>query len=1283
MEPLRIYLFGGFMLERNGVSLPPIASRVGRSLFAHLVMNRDRSLQRDLLAGTFWPDLPESRARRRLSHTLWQVQDVVNTSANSHLEVTTDTLAFDTSSPYWLDVEEFDANFARPELDQGDKRALEAMEAARLRSCVELYRGDLLAGYFDDWVLVEQDHYRQRYLTALSRLVDVTKSSGSYEEALSYARRLTHHDPLSEEAHREVMRLCFLLGRTTDALEQYERCRSVLEEELGTRPSAPTIEIYQKILKQRRAGVRPLREEERAVLQGRRSDAPFVGREDERRLIVDSLEHVLAGSGGVVLVEGEPGVGKTRLTLEAAEDARWRGFEVSWGSCTSGALRPFAPLIEVLESLSPLRVEQLSEQVAPVWLGEMARLVPALGRRLESEAPAQLRPAEESTRMIEALVHTLGALGRIAPHLIIVDDVHWADRDTLAVLTQIGARLADSAVMLMLLYRSEEARGDAEVWDVLRDLDRLSGLGRVVLSPLSVFELEEMVRRILGVTRIDPAVAAHLHRQTGGNVLFTLETLLAIRDRGLFEGGADPVGVLEGQIINEKVPLAPRVRTVIESRMSLLGDEGAALYEMAAVAGDRIDLALLESATDMPRAAILSAMDELLYRGLIRDDGEGRYRIAHDQVRQVVYDSIATRRRRQIHLGMATALLDTEPENVEAIGHHFRESGEQQQAAVFLERAGLRALGINAFATAAHHLQDARMAAAKAALPDVSRYTLLGHLEDVYNVLGRRTEQRSVVEEMADIARNLPSLGGDLERRRAWLLAQTGDLARAESSAQRSVEFEQSSGDGAAAAASLVALGTVRRWSGRPLDAVPSLEEAVSAVGDGSARADALTELASTLVEVQRPETALEHLAEAGEIYRQLDDLRGLAEAAGIEARAHHQMGNRDQAAARYVDAIELCRRIGYRHGEAVNLTNLSNLHQLLGSVADALQGYDRAARLFDELGNRRGEAMVLANSASARHHLLGEEERARSDAIRAMQHFAEIGDHAREAQCQEVLAGVASRAGRREEARSLLEESLGQLAETGNVLLEGQHLRSLALFHLDEGDITSAHRVLDRAERLTRESALDELEIDLLSVRGLAHLAAGYPERAVAVTAAAVERLTTGVERAYLIHHRHALAAEAAGRLTEARMAGEQANAELRATLDGLDAKQLRRSLDTVPEHRAIVAAAERHSPQTIAVELPLADAPTGKTLDRHQLRKVVWTVDHPDDRLIDSPMERRRARLARLLEEAAREGAAPAAEHLAEALAVSPSTVRRDLRALRDLGKQAITRGKRRKVS
>ncbi|HEX6287023.1 MAG TPA: BTAD domain-containing putative transcriptional regulator [Acidimicrobiia bacterium] len=1277
MELLRVHLFGGFLLERGGIALPPIASRAGRSLFAYLVMHRDRPLNRELVAGTFWPELSETRARRRLSHTLWQIQDVVNTSSSSYLDAATDTLAFDANSAYWLDVEEFDRQYAVAQGSPDDTRIATSYRASVLRTCVELYRGDFLAGFFDDWVVAEQDHYRQRYMTALSRLIEATKSAGAYEEALGYARRMTHHDPLSEEAHREVMRLCFLLGRTGDAVEQYRRCRSVLEDDLGADPSPATVELYEKIVRQRRAGIRVGFEESKPALS-MRSDSPFVGREDERRLLIDAVERVLAGPGGVALIEGEPGVGKTRLANEVVDDAKWRGFEVSWGSCRPGALRPFAPVVEILESLTPIRLEQLAEQVAPIWFNQALRLAPQLAHRLDgSEEPAPLRPAEELTRTQEALVHTLGALGRIAPHLLVIDDVQWADRDTLSVLTQLASRLAGTRVLVLAVFRSEEARGEPEVWDVIRDLDRVAGLGRAVLSPLSVFELDEMVRRILEVPRLDPSVATRLHRETGGNALFALETLLAMRDRGRLEGGNDLLAGLEPPITGKELPVAPRVRAVIESRISLLGDEVAEVYQVASVIGDPVRLELLEAAAELARPVILDAVDELLHRGLLREVGNSVYRLAHDQIRQVAYEAIASDRRERTHLAIAESLIRLDADQVEEIGHHFLMGGDYDRSARYLLRAGLRAVELSAFATAASHLQEARLAAIDAGWSDADRYALLGHLEDVLGVLGRRQESSAVIDEMEDLVDAVTE--PELARRRSWLLAHEGRLSDAEEMAARSVALEEEAVS-ADLADSLVALGTIRRWSGRPLEAVSVLEDAVDAAGDNERlRARALTELASTLFALQRHADATPLLEQAASIHERLIDLRGQAEVGGIRARALGEQGRRDEAQEQYSNTIELCRRIGYRHGEGMNLVNLANLHQRHGNALAALEGYDRAAVIFKELNNPRGEAVVLANAASARHSILGDDQRAKEDAQRAMGLFEGIGDLGHMAQCEEILAGITARSGDLDKALSMIEHSLRRLEGVGDVALEVQHLRSLALVELELGDYASAMAAVDRAEQLAADVAVGDIAVDLWSVRGIIAIARGNTFEGLTEIRHAVERLGPGVERQYLIHHRHARAAHAAGEREEARLAAMRASTELENVIAGLDAEARRQAIEMVPEHRSIDEWARFYSPSTIDVALPATVAPMGRRLEPEEMVELRWTIEHPDDRSIEEGIDRRRHRLMRLLDEAGAYAASPSVEDLARALGVSASTVRRDIAQLRRSGHDVRTRGQR----
>jgi DNA-binding transcriptional ArsR family regulator len=240
-----------------------------------------------------------------------------------------------------------------------------------------------------------------------------------------------------------------------------------------------------------------------------------------------------------------------------------------------------------------------------------------------------------------------------------------------------------------------------------------------------------------------------------------------------------------------------------------------------------------------------------------------------------------------------------------------------------------------------------------------------------------------------------------------------------------------------------------------------------------------------------------------------------------------------------------------------------------------------------------------------------------------------------------------------------------------------------MARFFVGRGEPQTSLDLLDRAERLCGEPALGDLAVELLSIRGTALLAIGRTGEARAITRRAAERLTPGVERPYLIQHWHAAAARATGSHSEARQATTEAHRLLELALAGLSPEERVQSLTRVPEHREIVAAATKIAPQTVEVLLPAVGAPTGRPLGDDETRLVVWTVDHPEDTTTDSPIDRRRRRLLRLLAEAGDQGAVPSIEQVAAALDVSDSTVRRDLAVLRESGHPITTRGQRRQVS
>ena len=248
-EMLEIRLFGNVNLFHNGNPPTNNPSSPAQALLAFLLLQSRTNQHREILANTFWGDFSEEKARSSLRTSLWRLRKLLEPGVvdrgtylitNSIGEV-----GFNRNSDYWLDVEFFESKI-KNSLEQPIAE-MNAARASDLQDGLQVYTGDLLQGFYDDWILRERERLHYKFLDSLIRLMRFHSREGNFEQSIVFGQRVVQIDPLREEIHREIMRLYLKTGQRVLAIRQYETCRSVLQEELGILPMEETETLYREI----------------------------------------------------------------------------------------------------------------------------------------------------------------------------------------------------------------------------------------------------------------------------------------------------------------------------------------------------------------------------------------------------------------------------------------------------------------------------------------------------------------------------------------------------------------------------------------------------------------------------------------------------------------------------------------------------------------------------------------------------------------------------------------------------------------------------------------------------------------------------------------------------------------------------------------------------------------------------------------------------------------------------------------------------------------------------
>jgi DNA-binding SARP family transcriptional activator len=250
VEVLKISLFGRVELNYDNRLAEVKIPKIAQALLAYMLLKRRRFYTREGLAALFWGDMSEERARSCLNTALWRLRRALEPKETAKsgyvLTASSGNIGFNWDSAYWLDVQIFEDEVVQ--LLGRSPEALSQQEGQRLQAALELYTGDVLEEFYEDWVLVDRERLRQLLLNGLTQLMLYYKHRGEYTQSLSYGQAILQHDPLRENIHREMMQLYLANNEPVMAIRQYQSCQEVLANELNITPMPETQALYQQIM---------------------------------------------------------------------------------------------------------------------------------------------------------------------------------------------------------------------------------------------------------------------------------------------------------------------------------------------------------------------------------------------------------------------------------------------------------------------------------------------------------------------------------------------------------------------------------------------------------------------------------------------------------------------------------------------------------------------------------------------------------------------------------------------------------------------------------------------------------------------------------------------------------------------------------------------------------------------------------------------------------------------------------------------------------------------------
>lgn len=974
MAMLEIYLLGAPRIIQNG--LPVVFdTRKATALLAYLSVT-SQPHTRDALATLLWPDYDQSHSKAALRRTLSVIRKGIG---HEFLDTQHDSVLLVKGAGVSVDAIAFHELLETIKEHQHTQETVCPECHLALTSAAEIYQDDFLAGFglrdsneFDDWMFFQSEELRRELAWTLELLSSTNANNGDYELAISNARRWLSLDPLREEAHRQLMLVYAWAGQRNAAIRQYRDCVRILEQELGVAPLDETTQLYQEILGNRVSpqhkhvsqintqleGVtagpskhtiidtqRPLEVE---MLSRTDFTLPMIGRSRDWEALL-LCHNAAKRNGWVVVIDGEAGIGKTRLVNEFSDYARSQGSRVFQARCYEGETHlAYGPFYSGLEAL--LRADDVAERLGSIsahWLIEAAQLQPEIYNLVPGlPMPPSLDSPGAQGRFFEGLRQVLcELLNGQAPGVMVLDDLHWADAASLDLLMYILHRLEQTNLLILFTWPEGAIETNPRILQLLVEAQRTRRSTYLHLERLNAEQVDQLVRQFsdFPISHVEE-FSQKLYQESEGLPLFTVAYLNAtqVENQPRLESG---------------LSLPSDIRNLLLARISLL-DEGAnQLIGTAAVIGRSFDYSILREVSGRSEAETVKGLETLLAHRLISENKHSRsnsdttYDFTHEKLRELVYKEIIQARRQLLHRRVAEALLNSpqgrrDPAAIAGmVAYHFQHGGQGNQASEYYRLAGDRSRSLYANETALSHYQAALAAgpADAAALYEAigDLQTLLGDYEDALISL-ERAAALGVPDALAGIEVKLGNIHhrrGEFQLAICHFQSALDAMGVSESPVTKSLLFADWS-------RSAQQFGEIEQ----AVDLAHQALQLANAAADSMALAKAHNILGILARNRQDLTMARQHLEKSLAYAEQSKNPEARIAALNNLGLVYAESDQLDTAIDYAQEALETCVKIGDRHRSAALYNHLADLYHRNGESGLAMDCLKTAVTIFGEI---------------------------------------------------------------------------------------------------------------------------------------------------------------------------------------------------------------------------------------------------------------------------------------------------------------------------------------------